>query len=129
MGSPAGTALGAPEGAGNPVTSASFLAPVRVAPAEQRAVPGWAAVPQPAGPPAPVADPRAPLPRRTAPAADPERPPLPRRTVRQHAVPEPKGPPAARAAGAETPVHDPGLMAAFQRGFGLAQAAESEPRS
>ncbi|MGG8407051.1 hypothetical protein ACM614_10705, partial [Streptomyces sp. 12297] len=54
---------------------------------------------------------------------------MPRRTVRQHAVPEPKGPPAARAAGAETPVHDPGLMAAFQRGFGLAQAAESEPRS
>ncbi|MER6392581.1 ATP-binding protein [Streptomyces sp. NPDC001523] len=55
--------------------------------------------------------------------ADTDPPPLPRRHARPHPVPEPgeaAGP--GRAPDAEPPVHDPGLMAAFQRGFGLARS-------
>ncbi|MDJ0382608.1 ATP-binding protein [Streptomyces sp. G-G2] len=58
-------------------------------------------------------------------------PPLPRRRAQQHLAPQLREVPAPRRAGgrtedAEPPLHDPGLMAAFQRGFGL---AESENRS
>ncbi|MER7764737.1 ATP-binding protein [Streptomyces sp. NPDC097619] len=66
----------------------------------------------------------------------PERPPLPRRRAQEHlapqlrdAPPEPEPVPATtfpNGAEAEPPVHDPGLMAAFQRGFSLAQR-ESDP--
>ncbi|MGW7192944.1 ATP-binding protein, partial [Streptomyces sp. NPDC054838] len=61
----------------------------------------------------------------TVPAArtDPDRPPLPRRRAQEHLVPELREAPAPRPAPeAEPPVHDPGLMAAFQRGFGRAQS-------
>ncbi|MGW6691937.1 sensor histidine kinase [Streptomyces sp. NPDC054961] len=54
-----------------------------------------------------------------------ERPPLPRRRAQDHLAPplrEAPVPRAVRDPGAEQPVHDPGLMAAFQRGFGLAQS-------
>ncbi|MFJ9076294.1 sensor histidine kinase [Streptomyces sp. NPDC102278] len=55
--------------------------------------------------------------------ADTDPPPLPRRNTRAHLVPgsgEDAGP--SRAPEAEPPVHDPGLMAAFQRGFGQARS-------
>ncbi|MCX5582550.1 ATP-binding protein [Streptomyces erythrochromogenes] len=52
-----------------------------------------------------------------------ERPVLPRRSAQQHLAPQLREAPAPRRpADAEQPVHDPGLMAAFQRGFGLAQS-------
>ncbi|MEU7064711.1 ATP-binding protein [Streptomyces sp. NPDC046161] len=63
----------------------------------------------------------------TVPAArvDPDRPTLPRRRAQEHLVPELREAPAPRPAPeAEPPVHDPGLMAAFRRGF---ERAGSEP--
>ncbi|MFD9518656.1 ATP-binding protein [Streptomyces sp. NPDC059979] len=52
-----------------------------------------------------------------------ERPALPRRRAQQHLAPQLREAPAPRrAADSDQPVHDPGLMAAFQRGFGLAQS-------
>ncbi|MFG2997832.1 sensor histidine kinase [Streptomyces sp. NPDC048340] len=52
-----------------------------------------------------------------------DRPPLPKRRAQQHLVPQLRDTPAPRRADdGEQPVHDPGLMAAFQRGFGLAQS-------
>ncbi|MFE7182047.1 ATP-binding protein [Streptomyces erythrochromogenes] len=52
-----------------------------------------------------------------------ERPVLPRRRAQQHLAPQLREAPAPRRpADTEQPVHDPGLMAAFQRGFGLAQS-------
>ncbi|MFE6843444.1 sensor histidine kinase [Streptomyces sp. NPDC057686] len=78
--------------------------------------------------PAPVARPTAPL-AVSVPAArtDPDRPPLPRRRAQHHLAPQLRDAPVPRRADApEQPVHDPGLMAAFQRGFGLAQS-ENQP--
>ncbi|MFK0237934.1 ATP-binding protein [Streptomyces vinaceus] len=80
----------------------------------------------PAPAPAPVPPPPVLV---SVPAArtDPDRPPLPRRRAQDHLVPQLRDAPAPRAADApEQPVHDPGLMAAFQRGFGLAQS-ENQP--
>ncbi|MFF1338456.1 sensor histidine kinase [Streptomyces sp. NPDC058290] len=58
---------------------------------------------------------------------DPDRPLLPRRRAQHHLAPQLRDAPAPRRADApERPVHDPGLMAAFQRGFGLAQS-EDQP--
>ncbi|MFI8497345.1 sensor histidine kinase [Streptomyces sp. NPDC085524] len=89
-----------------------------------------------AGTDAPAAHPPLPV-RRTGPGAeavgepaagDPEavtRPELPRRRAQQHLAPqlrETAPAPRPPADDAERPVHDPGLMAAFQRGFGLAQS-------
>ncbi|MER6534260.1 ATP-binding protein [Streptomyces sp900105755] len=61
------------------------------------------------------------------------KPQLPRRRAQEHIVPQLRGGPAPRPEN-ENPVgHDPGLMAAFQRGIGLAEAqqhleaAETEP--
>ncbi|WP_328928751.1 ATP-binding protein [Streptomyces sp. NBC_00190] len=52
-----------------------------------------------------------------------ERPPLPRRRAQEHLAPQLRDAPAPRrAADSDQRVHDPGLMAAFQRGFGLAQS-------
>ncbi|MFB0632819.1 hypothetical protein, partial [Streptomyces sp. AB3(2024)] len=52
-----------------------------------------------------------------------QRPTLPRRRAQQHLAPQLRETPAPRRAPeSEQPVHDPGLMAAFQRGFGLAQS-------
>ncbi|MFD7198298.1 ATP-binding protein [Streptomyces sp. NPDC059893] len=56
------------------------------------------------------------------------RPQLPRRRVQEHLAPQLRGGPAQRQERPEneSPVlHDPGLMAAFQRGIGLAEAAEA----
>ncbi|MFD9030090.1 ATP-binding protein [Streptomyces sp. NPDC059567] len=92
-----------------------------------------------AGAPAPVAPTHdgAPLPVRgdhagranpgtitPAPRAEaPGRPLLPKRRAQEHIVPQLRDEPAARAP-EEHALHDPGLMAAFQRGIGL---AESQP--
>ncbi|MGW1543326.1 ATP-binding protein [Streptomyces sp. NPDC002309] len=52
------------------------------------------------------------------------KPQLPRRRAQEHIVPQLRGGPAPRQ-DVEDPVgHDPGLMAAFQRGFGLAEAQQ-----
>lgn len=52
-----------------------------------------------------------------------DRPSLPRRRAQQHLVPQLREAPAARRDDTgEQPLHDPGLMAAFQRGFGQAQS-------
>ncbi|MFE3560209.1 ATP-binding protein [Streptomyces sp. NPDC059193] len=52
-----------------------------------------------------------------------DRPALPRRRAQSHLAPQLREAPAPRRApDPEPPVHDPGLMAAFQRGFGLAQS-------
>ncbi|WP_329377128.1 ATP-binding protein [Streptomyces sp. NBC_01351] len=56
---------------------------------------------------------------------DGRRPELPRRRAQQHLAPQLREAPAPRRAvddAEQQPVHDPGLMAAFQRGFGLAQS-------
>ncbi|MFB7976786.1 sensor histidine kinase [Streptomyces vinaceus] len=93
------------------------------------------AVREPAAPdqdpaPAPAPAPVPPLPDFVSvPAArtDPDRPALPRRRAQHHLVAQLRDTPAPRPADApEQPVHDPGLMAAFQRGFGLAQS-ENQP--
>ncbi|MFJ6934891.1 ATP-binding protein [Streptomyces sp. NPDC101132] len=59
----------------------------------------------------------------------PGRPPLPRRRAQEHLAPQLRdapGPAVRPGGGGEQPVHDPQLMAAFRRGFGLAQAAADE---
>ncbi|MFE2141676.1 ATP-binding protein [Streptomyces sp. NPDC059456] len=87
-------------------------------------------------PPVPVPPVPAPA-RATAPAypavsvpaarTDPDRPVLPRRRAQHHLAPQLRDAPAPRRTDApEQPVHDPGLMAAFRRGFGLAQS-ENQP--
>ncbi|MEK0099887.1 ATP-binding protein [Streptomyces sp. A475] len=56
------------------------------------------------------------------------RPQLPKRRVQEHLAPQLRGGPTQRQERPdnEAPVlHDPGLMAAFQRGIGLADAAEA----
>ncbi|MGW3953931.1 ATP-binding protein [Streptomyces sp. NPDC004752] len=53
-----------------------------------------------------------------------DRPRLPRRRAQEHIAPQLRGGPAPRPE-PETPAgHDPGLMAAFQRGIGLAEAQQ-----
>ncbi|MBO8196309.1 ATP-binding protein, partial [Streptomyces oryzae] len=88
------------------------------APAPPPAVPG-------PGPGAPIAGPperRIPEPREADVAG---RPQLPRRRKQEHIVPELREAPRARDGGGdEEPVHNPGLMAAFQRGVGRAEAEE-----
>ncbi|MFG2988891.1 ATP-binding protein [Streptomyces sp. NPDC048257] len=55
--------------------------------------------------------------------AEGDRPTLPRRRAQQHLAPQLRETPAPRRApDPDPPLHDPGLMAAFQRGFGLAQS-------
>ncbi|MFG3205664.1 sensor histidine kinase [Streptomyces sp. NPDC048192] len=60
------------------------------------------------------------------------KPRLPRRRAQEHIVPQLRGGPLPRQEGDTVPGHDPGLMAAFQRGIGLAEAQqhlESEEQS
>ncbi|HEY8986967.1 MAG TPA: ATP-binding protein, partial [Streptomyces sp.] len=51
-----------------------------------------------------------------------EKPRLPRRRAQEHLAPQLRGGPVARPENGEPGGHDPGLMAAFQRGMGLAEA-------
>ncbi|MFF9850734.1 ATP-binding protein [Streptomyces litmocidini] len=73
----------------------------------------------PAGPPEHLLSPLPPAPR----AEDDGRPLLPKRRAQEHLVPQLRDEPVARKS-EEHALHDPGLMAAFQRGIGL---AESQP--
>ncbi|MFE0099707.1 sensor histidine kinase [Streptomyces sp. NPDC059009] len=59
------------------------------------------------------------------------RPQLPKRRAQEHLAPQLRdGPaPAARQDGEHLVGHDPGLMAAFQRGIGLAQAQEARDQA
>ncbi|WP_432062219.1 sensor histidine kinase [Streptomyces sp. S1] len=72
-----------------------------------------------AGPPPSLVSPLPPAP----PAEDNGRPLLPKRRAQEHLVPQLREEPAVRRT-EEHALHDPGLMAAFQRGIGL---AESQP--
>ncbi|MFF5443321.1 sensor histidine kinase [Streptomyces achromogenes] len=51
-----------------------------------------------------------------------DKPELPRRRAQEHIAPQLRGGPAPRQDAGTVVGHDPGLMAAFQRGFGLAEA-------
>ncbi|MFB7495486.1 ATP-binding protein [Streptomyces sp. NPDC056161] len=53
-----------------------------------------------------------------------ERPRLPRRRAQEHLVPQLRGGPTARPEPVTFAGHDPGLMAAFQRGIGLAETQQ-----
>ncbi|MFJ9562567.1 ATP-binding protein [Streptomyces fuscichromogenes] len=52
------------------------------------------------------------------------KPQLPRRRAQEHIVPQLRGGPAPRQDSEVPAGHDPGLMAAFQRGIGLAEAQQ-----
>ncbi|HEY9367295.1 MAG TPA: ATP-binding protein, partial [Streptomyces sp.] len=56
----------------------------------------------------------------------PARPQLPKRRAQEHLVPQLRDEPTARK-DEEHALHDPGLMAAFQRGIGLAES-QSAPQ-
>lgn len=67
-------------------------------------------------------------PRTTAVRGTMGKPQLPRRRAQEHIAPQLRGGPAAPRPESEHLVgHDPGLMAAFQRGVGLAEARQLEP--
>ncbi|MEV5169656.1 ATP-binding protein [Streptomyces flaveolus] len=54
-----------------------------------------------------------------------DKPQLPRRRAQEHLVPQLRGGPLPRQESDTVAGHDPGLMAAFQRGIGLAEAQQS----
>ncbi|MER8029246.1 ATP-binding protein [Streptomyces bauhiniae] len=66
-----------------------------------------------------------PTPRAGAAPLGTERPSLPRRRAQEHIVPQLRGGPAPRQDNDVVVGHDPGLMAAFQRGIGLAESQQS----
>ncbi|MBO7940860.1 hypothetical protein JTP77_033795, partial [Streptomyces sp. S9] len=66
-----------------------------------------------------------PVPRSGAVRGTMGKPSLPRRRAQEHIVPQLRGGPAPRSDNEEPAGHDPGLMAAFQRGIGLAEAQQS----
>ncbi|MGW1519686.1 sensor histidine kinase [Streptomyces sp. NPDC002287] len=120
-------ASAAPAGSAAPAAPAgSATRPGPAAPAAPAAPAGSAAWPGPAVPADPVGhvDPAVP----SVPPAPADRPRLPRRRAQTHLAPELREAPVGRRAdeGGEQPLHDPGLMAAFQRGFGLAESAEQQ---
>ncbi|MFF9282435.1 sensor histidine kinase [Streptomyces griseosporeus] len=53
------------------------------------------------------------------------KPRLPRRRAQEHIAPQLRGGPAPRPESEQPAGHDPGLVAAFQRGIGLAEAQQS----
>ncbi|MFI1677792.1 ATP-binding protein [Streptomyces sp. NPDC020607] len=53
------------------------------------------------------------------------RPQLPKRRAQEHIAPQLRGTPSPRPESDQIVGHDPGLMAAFQRGIGLAQAQDA----
>ncbi|MGA5195634.1 ATP-binding protein [Streptomyces exfoliatus] len=81
------------------------------------AIPARSAGAEHTGPPASLMTPLPPAPQANG------RPLLPKRRAQEHIVPQLRDEPAARKPEEHT-LHDPGLMAAFQRGIGL---AESQP--
>ncbi|MFJ6688404.1 sensor histidine kinase [Streptomyces sp. NPDC091294] len=71
-----------------------------------------------------------PVPRHSAVRGTMGKPQLPRRRAQEHIAPQLRGGPAPRQEPEQYTGHDPGLMAAFQRGFGLAEAQQNtEPAS
>ncbi|MEV5845795.1 ATP-binding protein [Streptomyces sp. NPDC051985] len=66
----------------------------------------------------------APVPRVGAVRGTMGKPQLPRRRAQEHIVPQLRGGPAPRQDNENPAGHDPGLMAAFQRGIGLAEAQQ-----
>ncbi|MFF4470443.1 ATP-binding protein [Streptomyces sp. NPDC001599] len=69
-----------------------------------------------------------PVPRHSAVRGTMGKPQLPRRRAQEHLVPQLRGGPAPRQEPEQYTGHDPGLMAAFQRGVGLAEAQQhTEP--
>ncbi|GAA3869863.1 ATP-binding protein [Streptomyces lacrimifluminis] len=67
-----------------------------------------------------------PTPRNSAVRGTMGKPQLPRRRAQEHIAPQLRGGPAAPRPESEHVEHDPGLMAAFQRGIGLAEARQLE---
>ncbi|MEU7061584.1 ATP-binding protein [Streptomyces sp. NPDC046197] len=65
-----------------------------------------------------------PTPRNGAVRGTMGKPQLPRRRAQQHIVPQLRGGPAPRQDSEHLAGHDPGLMAAFQRGVGLAETQQ-----
>ncbi|MEV2218049.1 ATP-binding protein [Streptomyces sp. NPDC050997] len=65
-----------------------------------------------------------PTPRVSAVRGTMGKPQLPRRRAQEHIVPQLRGGPAPRQDSEHPAGHDPGLMAAFQRGIGLAEAQQ-----
>ncbi|MEE1802997.1 ATP-binding protein [Streptomyces sp. JV176] len=124
---PAAPGAPAPGSPGAPAPAGPAPLPVRSARAERptpaAARPGARHAGRPEQPPAPV------IPVRPAvvPTGDgmirgtASRPQLPRRRGQEHLVPQLRDAPAPAPAG-EPALHDPGLMAAFRRGIGLAEA-------
>ncbi|MFE7599233.1 ATP-binding protein [Streptomyces sp. NPDC057494] len=88
-------------------------------PGHAPAIPAQSAGAAHAGPPEHLLSPLPPAPRAEADG----RPLLPKRRAQEHIVPQLRDEPATRKTEEHT-LHDPGLMAAFQRGIGL---AESQP--
>ncbi|MFI6034644.1 ATP-binding protein [Streptomyces sp. NPDC051315] len=68
---------------------------------------------------------RAPTPRVGAVRGTMGKPQLPRRRAQEHIAPQLRGGPAPRQDTEQSAGHDPGLMAAFQRGIGLAETQQS----
>ncbi|MEZ3179681.1 ATP-binding protein [Streptomyces pimonensis] len=62
-----------------------------------------------------------------APRGAVDRPRLPRRRAQEHIVPQLREGPAPRQDTEHAAGHDPGLMAAFQRGVGLAESRQEPP--
>ncbi|KUN80870.1 hypothetical protein AQJ64_25185 [Streptomyces griseoruber] len=67
----------------------------------------------------------APVPRSGAVRGTMAKPQLPRRRAQEHIAPQLRGGPVPRPDAEQPAGHDPGLMAAFQRGIGLAEAQQS----
>ncbi|MZD56301.1 ATP-binding protein, partial [Streptomyces sp. SID5606] len=65
-----------------------------------------------------------PVPRHSAVRGTMGKPQLPRRRAQEHLAPQLRGGPAPRQEPETYTGHDPGLMAAFQRGIGLAETQQ-----
>ncbi|MEU3447557.1 ATP-binding protein [Streptomyces thermolilacinus] len=118
---PPRSSVGHPEPAVNPPAAPHLPAQLPrhapQTPAHQAAQNPAQSVPQPAQAPPPSAEGHAPAP---GPGQD-ERPRLPKRRAQEHLVPQLRDEPVRRRLD-DVPLHDPGLMAAFQRGIGLAES-------
>lgn len=66
-----------------------------------------------------------PVPRHSAVRGTMGKPQLPRRRAQEHIAPQLRGGPAPRQESEQYTGHDPGLMAAFQRGIGLAEGRQA----